>query len=478
MKKILFILLAGMICVLNSCREDGDWGENQTNGQFGFSIERDKDYIEKAVGETTDIKFNVKAKYDFSTIPMVIKYTSNLNGVLKLGDIVMEQNKEYDLKNADNILHYIGNSPGTHGVKISVKNAKDQTLTEEFELKYAVSEFTHTISGGIADIHQGDETQYLMKVVSGNGQTTTGYQIKFNSYNGTIKYNGVPATLETWYPIHNIDSFNISLISSIAGQGKLTYSIKNSTVNRDYEIQQTILARQIVIESLNINANSVLPNSQMSLLGVLKKSPSTSNTTIQYKTWISSASNNNVNGIQTTNNVYTQYALGTTGNLQLQFNAISEGNYTLNFQAKDEFGNESEIKSFNIVVEKSIQFIGGTAANIYIRSSVLDLYFNKFSRTLKIQSGGNTTITKVKYTINFDYKQSTKTVHYTKVLEETLLTPNNVYEVQNLDFKPFTEESIRTYGSGTFENATVVIEATNSAGQITQTTITPTFVRV
>ena len=155
MKKTFFLFIAILsLLFINSCRSDGDWGDNQTNGQFGFSIERDKDFQEKAVGETTDIKFNIKANYDFSTVPMVIKYSGDLNGVLKLGDITLEQNKEYELKSANNILKYTGNEAGTHKLKISAKNAKDQSQTEEFELKYGVSDFQIKLEGGNGDFYQ------------------------------------------------------------------------------------------------------------------------------------------------------------------------------------------------------------------------------------------------------------------------------------------------------------------------------------
>ncbi len=201
------------------------------------------------------------------------------------------------------------------------------------------------------DIYQSDETPYIMKIVPASGQPSTGYEIKFNSYNGNIKLNGVAAQTGQYYPLPNIDNFNVTLSTNQVGQGALDYTIKNATVNKNYNIQQTVIARKIVVESMNINATSVIPNTQMSLIGVVKKTPVTSNTSVKYKTWISASSNNNTNGIQNTNNAYTPFALGANGSFSLNFNAIEVGTYTYNIQFQDEYGNESDVKTFNISVD-------------------------------------------------------------------------------------------------------------------------------
>ena len=464
--KNVFLLLMAFISLnfINSCREDGDW--EKANESFSYTVERDKNFIEKGVGEANQLTFNINPNYNFSKIETSFKFVTSLNGVLKLNGQVLTANQEYTFENEKNVFEYTGNVSGTHDLTISTKNSKGYSVEEKFALPYGVSEFTHTFNGGTAPIYQGDETQYLMKVVAGAGQPNTGYQIKFNSYSGTIKFNGVPANVDTWYPINNIDSFTTSLTTNTGGQGKLTYSIKNSTVSKDYEIQQTILPRTIVIESLNISALNVLPNTQMSLIGVIKKSPVTTNTTIQYKTWISSASNNNVAGIQTTNNAYTPYALGSNGNLQLSFNALEVGNYTLNFQAKDEFGNESEVKSFNITVEPQIQFIGGGGGEIGIRLNN-QIYFKTFKRTFKVQSGGSSVITAIKYTVDFDVTSpnSSENYHYQRVINENVATSSNTYEVQDQPY-PIAEQLIgKIYNNGDVVNISIKIEATNSNNQ-------------
>ena len=439
MKKLILLLT---FCVslffLNSCREDGDWG-NDNGGQFGFTIERDDNFIEKAVGETNQLKFNIVPSYNFNSIQTKFKFVTNLNGVLKLNGEVLVANKEYIFDEKENIFEYVGNVSGTHELKISVKNDKGASKEEEFELKYAVSEFSHTYTGGTAPIYQGDETQYLMKIVAGNGLPTTGYQIKFNTYDGTVKFNGVPATLGTFYAINNIDNFNISLSTNQGGQGKLTYTIKNATVSKDYEILQTVIVRQITIESMNLSKTQVPPNTALSLIGVVKKTPTTPNLTVQYKTWVSSASNNNINGIQNTNNAYISYPLSQNGNFIYNFNAIEVGNYTYNIQFKDEFGNESEVKSFNIQVENNVTINTISTTLLFKREVESFILFGdqryrirhsylgaKFAIDATASTGNG--ISKIVCDIKFDYKGTPINKSYTY---NYTAFPQNVNEVIN-----------------------------------------------
>lgn len=469
MKNIFFILLTCFsIFSLNSCREDGEWG-NENGGQFGFTIERDATFIEKAVGETNQLKFNIKPSYDFASIKTSFKFTTSLNGTLKLNGETLVANQEYTFTTKNNIFEYIGNVAGTHKIQFNVKNSKGATKVEDFELKYSVSEFTHTFTGGQADIYQGDETPYLMKIVPSAGHPTTGYEIKFNSYNGTIKLNGVTAQTGQFYPLPNIDSFTTTLSTNQVGQGALDYTIKNSTVQSNYNIQQTVIARKIVIESMNVNATNVIPNSQMSLVGVVKKTPVTSNTSVKYKTWISASSNNNTNGIQNTNNAYTPYALGANGSFSVNFNAIEVGTYTYNIQFEDEYGNQSDVKTFNISVEPQVQFIGGGGGEIGIRlviGGVANGYFKTFKRTFKVQSGGNTTITSMKYTVDLDVTGPNGTLyHYNRVITENVANGSNIYEVSNLDL-PIAEQLIGNLpNQSNFSNIFVKMEATNSNNQ-------------
>ncbi|PWN62405.1 hypothetical protein C1631_022840 [Chryseobacterium phosphatilyticum] len=415
MKKYLLILFSVLgTLFLNSCANDGDW-ENENGGQFGFKIERDDNFIEKGIGELNQLKFNILPNYDFSTIPTTFKFTTNLNGSLKLNGQALVANQEYTFTSKNNIFEYVGNVSGTHNLKITVKNSKGATKEEEFELPYSISEFTHTYTGGTAQIFQGDDTQYLMKITPGAGQPTSGYEIKFNSYTGNIKLNGVAATPGQFYTLPNIDSFNVTLNTNTAGQGALHYTIKNSTVNKDYSIQQDVTARQITIESMNISATTVAPNTLMSLIGVVKKSPITGNLNVQYKTWISSASNNNTNGIQNTNNVYTPYTLGSTGNFNYNMNAVAAGTYTYNVQFKDEYGNESTVKTFNVTVENSLAITTPATVTVNLQRTATPLNNQWFQHDIRhkylgavlnvaAQASVGNGISKVRFELNFNYE--------------------------------------------------------------------------
>ena len=420
--KNVFLLLMAFISLnfINSCREDGDW--EKANESFSYTVERDKNFIEKGVGEANQLTFNINPNYNFSKIETSFKFVTSLNGVLKLNGQVLTANQEYTFENEKNVFEYTGNVSGTHDLTISTKNSKGYSVEEKFALPYGVSEFTHTYTGGTADIYQNDETNYLMKIEAGAGQPTTGYQIQFNSYEGTIKLNGVNAELGKFYSLPNIASFNVVLASNKVDQTALHYTIKNATVSKDYSIQQNIKQRQIVIESISINSESVAPNTALKIISVLKKSPQTSNQTIKYKSWISSASNSNLSGIDNTNNVYQNYALGTNGNFTYDFNAKIAGTYTYNIQFQDEFGNETPVKSFTIVVQNSIS-LTNDVVNFFFKKemkasgfsgsyNMKHIFVNPQIKA-KVTASNSSKISKIVVDVNYDYNNSPKTKTYT-----------------------------------------------------------------
>lgn len=478
MRNLFYLIIAffSLTFTLNSCEDDGEW-DDLSGGQFGFKIERDDYFIEKSVGEANQLKFNVVSNYDFTSVPMKIKFTSSLNGTLQLGTVNLQPNTEYTLSNKDNFLTYVGNVAGNHEVKITATNEKGVSKEEVFSLQYGVSEFTHTYTGGTADIYQGDETPYLMKIVPTSGQPSTGYEIKFNSYNGNIKLDGVSVQTGQFYTLPSIDNFTVTLASNQVGQGALDYTIKNNTVQSNYNIQQTIIARKIVIESMNINSLSVLPNSQMSLIGVIKKTPVTSNTSIKYKTWISSSSNNNTSGIQNSNNAYIPFALGANGAFSINFNALEVGNYTYNVQAQDEYGNESEVKSFSVAVTPEITFVGAMAMSIDYRYvtqfSGVRTYFKDFKRSFKAVAGGSATITQIHYTITFNHMGTPRTYNFS----ENVTNGTNTYEVTDANFGTGTSEMayVSNVSNPPVTNLQAKIKAISSTGAVLEQTLTPTY---
>lgn len=334
---------------LQNCREDGNWGKDAT---FPFTIDRDESFNELSIGEENNIKFNIVSDYDFSSIPIYVKFTNTSNGVLTLAGQELTPNQEYQLQNKNNIFKYIGNEQGTHKLKFYVRNSKEYTQEEEFKLPYAVSDFTHTKEGGNATIYQGDEINYTMKVVPNDANDTEGYKIRFNApFNGEfIKLNQNEINIGEWYDIDNINQFVTTFKTNQAGSVSLNYSIKNNTVSHDYQIQQNVEQREIIVQSMTINTNAISVGGTLNLIGVIVQNPTTTNNNVEYKTWISSASNGNTAGISNTNNAYTSYTLGNGGTFNSNISAVQLGNYTYHIQFKDQYGNESEIKTFEIVV--------------------------------------------------------------------------------------------------------------------------------
>lgn len=93
-------------------------------------------------------------------------------------------------------------------------------------------------------------------------------------------------------------------------------------------------------------------------------------------------------------------------------------------------------------------------------------YFKRFKRTFKVQSGGGTTITSVKYTVDFDVTGPNGTLfHYNRVLTENVANGSNIYEVSDQEL-PIAEQLIGTLPSqSNFSNISIKIEATNSNNQ-------------
>lgn len=476
MKKLLLIFCS--LFFLVSCQNDRDL-DDQNSSQFGFTVDRDENFIEKSVGEVNQLKFNINPSYDFNSLETSIKFTTNLDGVLKLNGEVLNANQKYTLSSKDNIFEYIGNVSGTHQLKFTAQNSKGFSKEESFELKYSISEFTLSYTGGTANIFQGDETIYTHKIVPNNGNSS-GYEIRFDSYDGEIAFNGVPAQLDQFYPINNINNFSVALKTNVPGQGKLSYTIKNATVSKPYEIQQTITAREIVIESMNVNASNVLLNANLNLIGVIKKTPVTSDNTVKYKTWISSSSNNNSSGLQNTQNAYLPYSLGANGLFSYNFQALEEGSYTYNIQAQDEFGNESAIKSFNIVVSPNIKFVGAVNMMLDARYKLEFLgdvrtYLKDFKRSFKIETGGNLSVTKVEYFLSFTHVGQ----NFSYSFSENVTNGTNSYEVTDENFG-ISLINLGFYGGNAvtnpfLSNISCVIKATASDGSIVEKIITPTF---
>lgn len=173
----------------------------------------------------------------------------------------------------------------------------------------------------------------------------------------------------------------------------------------------------------------------MSLIGIVKKTPVTSNLSVSYKTWISSASNNNMTGIQNTNNIYIPYALTSTGSFNYNFNAVNPGTYTYNIQFKDEYGNESDVESFTVQVQAPVEFIGTPSGSYTMSrqfypsggSNGYRVHSKEYMKNFKVQAGGSNSITQIKYEYRFTFAQTPRLFTY----EENFNSGNNTVEYNN-----------------------------------------------
>lgn len=418
MKKSLFLLFAVLGVLINSCREDGKWNDNDPEG-FGYSIERDTDFIEKAVGESNILKFNIKTKYNFVSVPIKIKYTSSLKGILKLGDRDLEPNKEYELKEENNNLEYVGQVAGEHLLKITVQNEKGVTVVEDFALKYAVSDFSIEIKNTRNEVYQGEEAQYILKVSPLNSTDNTGYEIRFDSYDNhqssKVKYDGNVIDYGKFYKISEAALHNISLgLSSwTAGDQKLLFTIRNKTVTKTgIEISQKVLPRTVKIVNMKPSEEKVGLNKFISINGFVSKDPFKDNNTIYYKTWISSS---DPDAITNTQNQWTKYILGDSNSVNLKnLKTNTYGTHKYNIQFKDEFGNESEIKTFDIEVNEDITWVKNPTVFINIEqrkkqfgtsplSYYTEVYYKGINLDFIAKTGLGNKIIKYKINISFHF---------------------------------------------------------------------------
>lgn len=140
MKKLLLLLLCSMF--IFSCREDYGNAKNEngggtsTTGQFGFTVQRDINFVEQPVGTVNNLTFNIQPNYDYSAIQTYFKFSKNLDGVLKLNGLILNPNIEYQLNNKDNVFEYKGNEIGEHIINFDVYNSKGVHRTETFNLVY------------------------------------------------------------------------------------------------------------------------------------------------------------------------------------------------------------------------------------------------------------------------------------------------------------------------------------------------------
>lgn len=413
------LVLLGLVFLLPSCNKDGDWSNTNNEDIYGFAIERDVEFAEKALKEVTHIMFNIKANYDFDKIPMKFKvfYKSGA-GTLTLNGVVIENNSTYKLKKKDNIFEYVGTKEGKNSFVITVTNDKNVSKEEEFNINYAITDFSVESKpvNPNQTVWQGDEYSYMVKIEPSNpNKPTNDYQIMFDVYDGNIKIEGREVEKRVWHRITgDIGNIGVTMSTNTHGNAILRFKIKNNTTERDgFNITQKIEQRIIEVKNLSISDTSFVINSRdHKIWGNIIKTPQNNNK-IFYKTWLKAPAGY-TGGIDVVKE-YQEYALADNGDFNIKFNITDKatiGTYSFLIQFKDEYDNESVVKEFqfkitggNLVwIQEPTMFVRFERWEAGAFKQYRDFALANFDKTFEIYTGNDKVyINTIKYSIYFEY---------------------------------------------------------------------------
>ena len=221
-----------------------------------------------------------------------------------------------------------------------------KAIDKNFEVEQIVPNLENVIQGQDIDIN------FTVKEVSNNENET--YQVQFlefdrldeNLRKSKIYLNDTEVQLNKWYIIERKVANHIKLNVSTAGNKTLKYQIKNSIYDKTNTVTFNVKKTTISLKNLTIKATKIFINEPFKIEGIVEKTYS-KNKNIEYKTWLTLGNAPHFNGLT---NTYKPISLSSDNILSLSFYATDASNYKLHIQAKDEFGNESDIREFPITV--------------------------------------------------------------------------------------------------------------------------------
>lgn len=245
---------------------------------------------------------------------------------------------------------------------------KDEFGTESaptsFVVKVVNKDFNieQKINSDINNILQGSNIDVDFEIKE-ELPTEEEYQIQFLSFDPSdmylekskIRFNNADIQLNKWYPANKNTINKIILSPFHFGNKKLKYQIKNSSYTKDKELDLNVKKTVISIQNLSIRYHAegvVYINEPFSIGGKIEKT-FPDNKKMEYKTWVSQGDVNKINSVT---NSYREINFSGGDNVFSSNFSISEvGHYILNIQFKDEFGNESEIRTFPINVVSKLE---------------------------------------------------------------------------------------------------------------------------
>lgn len=340
---------------------------------------------------------------------------------------------------------------------------KDEFGTESaptsFEIKAIDKNFEveQKVTTNLENVIQGQRVELLFNVKEMEA-TNEEYQVQFLSFDEKdvnlqktkISFNNAQIQLNKWYTVKKGEQNLIAITTSYAGSKKLVYQVKNSMYNKISALEFNVKKATISLSKLSLKTSKsrVLIGETFKVEGTVEKTYP-GNKTIEYKTWLSSG---NASNFKELTNTYRGYELSQDNMLSLNFKVTNADNYTLKVQAKDEFGNESEVKEFAIIVKNNefeIEQKVNTDISRVIQGEEVDIDF-------KIKEEFETNETFQVQFIGFDSEDLYLNKSEIKLNNEKIQL-NKWYSVNKTDFNKI---KIKSFKAG---NKKLVYQVKNSA---------------
>lgn len=361
----LVALLVGVSLVFVNCSKDGKWGDDYERKEevYGFTVTRfDSVFPDKAIGEATKIRINLKTNYPFDKLKMRAKviYNSGKGRLRNELGRTFEPNIDYLVNEPNNVFEYVGSDAGTHKFTIEFFNDKGVKKEEVVTINYATMDFGIDFkSMTTGEVYQGDSYDYVLRIVEPKAPQDNHYIIFTEFSEGNISLNNINVKLNKPYLLNMAGSNAIKLTSQKSKKIILRYKIKNNTTERKGEdVILDFKQREIKTENFKISSNTIIKNTNdHSISGkVIKTAPpkvKTFTNKIFYKVWLVVAPYGYSSGINIgKENEYREGVLDSNKEWKLNFNVgdVPTGTYKIGIQFKDEFGNESRAESFEFKV--------------------------------------------------------------------------------------------------------------------------------
>ena len=385
MKKTIFLIAMALIAIVAiRCKEEAEIPALK----FEINASTDETLTERGVNDNAVINFEFKADYDYATAPLSFKIDYDKQGILKLGNEELTKDTTYNLDKPELSLSYVGKEEGKHTIKVYFFNDKGIHILKEIEIPYAKYNFAVAVTGD-ETVYQGETKEYKLTITPENATVKDNYKIKFISYDENdpalqksyVAFNGIKIDYNKAYEIADITKEQkINLKSFHSGAKKLIYIIINSSSEKQEKISQEVKAAEIAVKDLNFNkltTNTLDDNLQ--LRGFITKVPALSNKTIFYRTWIVDVPNEQKEGVENTDNTYKDFTLPNNNEFVINVKVKKYGTYKYMLQFKDEFGNETEPRSFEIkAIDKNFEIEQKVNTNLenVVQGQKVELLFN------------------------------------------------------------------------------------------------------